>query len=304
MNIDNQNEKDLKTAIVDRIAKENIAPRSKAYWFLLDVSVWGLWALAVLCGSLAVAVLLFASLQMSFELHEVTHNSVSEFIFEWLPLIWIAVLLLMSGLAYFNMRHTKRGYKYSLSIIVLSSISASIIGGFIFHYVGVGYYVDTYLGRSMPMYHSQETFVMKKWQQPESGRLVGRFVENVEPTSLLNFEDINGQVWRINVQELKPMDMQLARSGEKVRVIGVIATGTTNMIHSCAIFPWLFDKPPALKELREQRQMFLDKLENEFSSFITPQSDRRNEKSAERSKDDQSICESWLQALPVYHVNR
>lgn len=291
MNTKHEQEKDLKSAVVDRISKEGITPRGKTYWLLLDVMVWGLWLLAVLLGALAVAVLLFASLQMSFELYEVTHDSTTEFIMEWLPVLWIIVLAVMSAVAYFNMRHTKRGYKYPLSIIVLSSVGASIVGGFILHFVGVGYYVDTYLGRAMPMYHSQEVMSARNWQRPEEGRLVGRFEGEFENIEMLRFEDLNGEVWQVKIADLRPMDMRLVHSGETVRVIGMVATGTERMIHSCGVFPWLLDKPPALGELQEQRQMFMAKLKEE----------NREDKSKKEVDDETKIeklasktCHSWL----------
>ncbi|MCA9366303.1 hypothetical protein KC722_01855 [Candidatus Kaiserbacteria bacterium] len=292
----NAKPRDLRAMIVERIETENIKPHSWWYWLVLDSAVWTLWVVSVLLGALAVSVVLFASVHMSFELYEATHPSSYEFMMETLPFLWLFVLAVMFLAGYYNLRHTKHGYRYSLPLVIASSIGASIALGFLFHALNIGYYVDTFLGRHMPMYESQEHMAGRSWQRPTAGRLMGHFIETDENTEgYVWFKDMDGGEWMVTLGELAPRELKLLSSGDDVRVIGFMATDTPNMLHGCGVFPWLFDKPPVLSELREQREMFIERMQE----MDRPLGERIKEEFRELGQAHDELLEHWCDHMPM-----
>jgi len=65
---------------------------------------------------------------------------------EVLPFIWVIVFGLMAFLAAHNIKHTKRGYLYSITTVLTSSIVLSFAGGSTLQFFGLGYSIDVILG--------------------------------------------------------------------------------------------------------------------------------------------------------------
>jgi heme/copper-type cytochrome/quinol oxidase subunit 2 len=257
-NKDKQPNKDtnsLRDSVLKRIDNEAITPRSRFYWIFQEYGVWTLWALTVLFGALAVAVIEFSSLNSSYALYEATHESFLTFAIEALPYLWLLVFMLLVCVAYFNLRRTKQGYKYPFSHIVFSSLGFSLVGGILLHFAGVGFYLDTYLGRMSAMYESQAEMEMRLWQNPLAGRLVGNYQEDQTI-----FIDNNNHAWQLTTKELRMREQDLLLSGSRVRLIGLPDRDELNTFYVCAVFPWMLAKPPKLKDLQEERGEFMDRI--------------------------------------------
>jgi hypothetical protein len=91
--------------------------------------VWFLWFFSVLFGALAVAVTLYVLMNHQYALYEATHNNLFTFIIEVLPFLWLFIFGLMTLVAIYNLRHTSRGYRYPVSVILASSLLLSLAGG-------------------------------------------------------------------------------------------------------------------------------------------------------------------------------
>ena len=251
----------LRDRLLDRIESEGIKPRSRSFFMCHECMVWSLWGASVVIGSFAVAVSLFVVGHSQYALYEATHDNFITFMVEALPYLWIAIFGLMVYFSMRNMRNTKRGYKYSVTSILVSSILLSVIGGWALHSVGLGYKVDDMMGKTMPMYMSQEKTERKLWQAPTEGRLLGKQVlGTVSTTTTLVFEDSVGQRWQMNVSEMKEEDLQLLASGDVVRVLGEVINLELRIFHSCGTFPWMLDPDMTKKELSKERQAFVDKV--------------------------------------------
>lgn len=249
-----------KDKVMSRIEGERICPRSKAFFKTRECAVWSLWVVSVVVGALAIAVTLFVMSYRQYSLYEATHENFWTFLIEALPYIWIGIFGLMVGVAVYNLRHTKSGYRYPLWQIFGSSMVLSLAGGAGLHVFGFGYFVDHELGEQMNMYASQEKMEMRMWQSPADGRLLGRIVEApLPPMTVATFADVSGKTWQIDVTDLAPHEQELLMREDNVRLIGILDP-VTNLFHSCGAFPWLLDKPASREELSLARKDFEEKI--------------------------------------------
>jgi len=155
--------------IMSRIDEEAILPCPRWQFMCIHSGVWCLWAVSVIAGAIAVAVMFYVGNHARFELYEATHETPLSFFVEVLPYLWVGVFILMAAFAYYNLRHTKHGYKYPFTHIILSSIIFSVAGGVVLQLFGVGYLIDTSLSHGMPTDPSFGRMERKMWQSPAEG---------------------------------------------------------------------------------------------------------------------------------------
>ncbi len=251
---------DLKNSVLERLVREEVKVTPKMWFQCQECMTWVLWAGSVLFGALAVAVVAMVATQSRYSYFEATHNSTFEFVVSALPYIWLVVFAAMALLAYFNLRHTKRGYKYPFAHIIASSLVFSLIGGVLLHVVGVGTMVDRELGKRMPMYMSQEKKELMLWQNPAEGRLVGNITSKDVGTDMVTFVDVDGADWSLEIMELRNIDRRQLFSGEQVRILGITTTSTKATLHTCGVFPWIFNKNMPMAELEEGREGFVNRM--------------------------------------------
>ena len=251
----------VKSNVLNRIECEKICPRSRYFYRCREYAVWSLWFLSVFVGSLAIAVSLFVVTHQQYALYEATHENILTFMVEVLPYLWIVLFGLMILVGVHNLRHTKRGYRYPLWQIVLSSVILSFAGGTALQIFGFGYVVDHALGEQMRMYVSQEKMEQRMWQAPAEGRLLGRqTLATITPTSTIIFADVSGAVWNVDVSELSTGELNLLREEELVKLIGQASNGEVQVFHSCGAFAWVFDKNTTRDDLSSTRQNFIERL--------------------------------------------
>jgi hypothetical protein len=253
-------QKNLKNTLLDRIEREKLQPRSRMFFHSKECVIWALWLISVAVGALAVAISVFVVTHRQYEIYEATHENWFTFMVEVLPFIWVFVFCAMALFAVYNIKHTKKGYRYSVSTILASSIVLSFAGGSALQFFGLGYSIDAILGNQMPIYMSQVKIERQLWQQPEEGRLIGKQVATtVATSSIIIFEDGAGSRWRVEVQELAPKDMTLLASGINVRMLGETMSDPAKIFHACGVLPWMMHKGVTAQQMSDQRESFLQR---------------------------------------------
>jgi heme/copper-type cytochrome/quinol oxidase subunit 2 len=257
----NTQHKPLKQTVFERIEAEHVCPRSRLYFQSRECLVWTLWLMSVVVGSLAIAVSVFVVSHNQYALYEATHENFLTFLVDILPYLWLIVFGVMVLVAVYNLRHTKRGYRYPVPYILASSVVLSFAGGSALQFFGLGYTIDSMLGERMGMYTSLEKHEERVWQAPTNGRLLGRQVfVTVRPTSTVVFADTTGQRWRLNVTELMERDRSLLSTEKRVRVLGTIVNDEVKIFHACGVFPWLMGQNVTLSQMSKEREAFLEML--------------------------------------------
>lgn len=250
--------KNLTQSILARIDTDKVEPRSK-FGLLCTYSFFSVASfISIVIGAVAVAVMVFTSLNMGWEYYEMTHDNLVTFVFNIVPYVWIVVLALTILFGYYNLRHTKRGYRYSLSVAVLGIIGASVVGGFTLYFLKVGYGVDHMTHMMFPNNY-KEAFVMQKemWHEPEMGRIFGVVTAVVEDSFLVR--DIENELWVVETDALPSFDWEYVQPEAEVRLIGVVDVQGKAVI-GCVVLPGIKEMPPSVKEVAERRGQFKSRV--------------------------------------------
>lgn len=250
-----------KGSVMSRIECGEVCPRSKTFFKTRECAVWALWAISVVVGALAVAVTLFVFTHRQYALYEATHDNFFTFLVDVLPFVWIAVFALMVGVGVYEIRHTKRGYRYPMWQIFASSMVLSLAGGAALQLFGLGYAADHMLGERMGMYDSQEKIEKKLWQNPKAGRLTGKAEEQfVPPATMVKFKDVEGTLWWVAVADLSEVELELLGTENPVRMLGTMVNEDESQFHPCAVLPVRAPNEISMHELREDREHFREKM--------------------------------------------
>lgn len=254
----------MKDAVLKRLEAEGITPRSRLYFMAHEYALWGAWGATVLLGAVSLAVLSFSSVYMGYALYEATHENLLTFLIDSLPFLWLMALALMIFAAHFNLRHTKKGYKYPVILVIGSSLGLSVVGGVVLHYLGAGYYFDRFLGEVSGAYESRLEFEAHLWQAPKQGRLVGRaeLPDEAGVIKGLLFTDIDNESWQLIPEDLNERESEMLRSGRKVKIIIATTSQTGAEVYiACGVFPWMMDEVPVIANWKENRDRFVKRLE-------------------------------------------
>lgn len=261
MKSDQQKTKCLKSSVLSRIESDHMCPKSRLFFRSRECFVWFLWLFSVLFGALAVAVTLFVVMNHQYALYEATHDNLFTFVVEVLPYLWLIIFGLMTLVAIYNLRHTARGYRYPVSVILVSSVVLSLAGGAALQLFGLGYSVDHILGKSMKMYVSQEKLEERIWQMPSEGRLMGiKLPSTPGSTSTIVFKDLEGIEWYVSVGELEPYDNELLARQELVKLLGRVIDESSRQFHACGVFPQMVGKDMTMDKMSQERQRFVERV--------------------------------------------
>jgi len=289
----------IKSSVLSRIACEQICPRARM-WFRCREGLWWLgWITTIAAAAVAVAVSFFVVSHRAYSLYEVTHDTFLGFMIDVLPWLWVGIFLVSALGAYVYVRNTKRGYRYSLWLIVGVSVSVSVVCGLALHWWGMSLAFDRLAGYYMPgWYHSQDQLEERFWQQPAAGRLLVRVLVNAESEGVITVVDVEGATWELNTSELFAEDIALLRSGQQVRVLGFVQP-TTLVYHlrACGVFPWRYEHMVSMKQHRHDRAEAVYRLRAHRDAQNVP-----GRKPSDTSSSSDRLCAQLppLQRLPEH----
>ena len=248
---------DLKLCVFSRIKDEGITPKQKWRFLCEESGIWTLFLLALLIGSGAVAATIFSQLHVGWEYYEATHDNTLTFLVETLPHLWLLVLGGMVWFGYYQLRHTKKGYRYPLWGIVVVSIAGSVVGGVVLHSFGYGHVVDHKLGKYIPTHKSALFMQEALWQNPAEGRLYGTLSFG---TTTYTLTDKENKTWQLVVGTASPHDQTLLRVGESVRVLGYASSSDDSYFHICHVVPAPPEEEQSFTEFRERRDQYRSRM--------------------------------------------
>lgn len=259
-NASDTNSSTVKDRVFTVIEEQGVEPRARYVFWCQNWLVWALWGVSIVVGALSVAVLAFASTHQYYALYEASHDNFVTFFFDVLPLLWFGVFAGLLVLAAWQLRRTKRGYRFSLSVLGGSSLIFSLMLGGLFHLGGFGFVLDKRLGEIAPMYESQLKMERKIWQNPAEGRLIGMQRGAAQSSTSVQFIDTAGQQWTVTVTDLTEADVLYLAEGNRVRLLGAQSTSQVAEFYACGVFPWMLDGPMPMKQVSEARQDFVDQM--------------------------------------------
>jgi hypothetical protein len=219
--------------IEEKIDSGKITPLPRWRFKLLRLCFWFLALLSVLVGSLAVAVIMFFFIDYSNHgLFSIPHD-LKELLL-MIPVLWLFVFVLFVALAEAGIKHTKQGYKYSLSKISLLLVLLSIILGCGISLIGVGQMAHEAL-ESVPVYHATVYDSKHVWNRPVAGKLAGT-ISIIQDDNNFSIIDFNGRVWHVRFAT-STKNKILLEASSTVRMVGVLEASTDSfVVHSIHIW--------------------------------------------------------------------
>lgn len=219
--------------ILEKIQQKDIKPIAKWEFLFKEYFIWTIGLASFIFGSFAVAVIIYMVRYNDWGIYKNLNNSLLEFIVLTLPYFWIVILLLFVWLVNFNIKHTKKGYKYSYKIVLLISILASILVGAILYGAGVGQAMDDLFSKNVPFYKHLINRKIDMWSRPENGLLIG--VVHSRDNGMITLVDIRSNYWNVDTDEAEIAPVLILTEGEKLKILGRIIEESLFEAHR--IFP-------------------------------------------------------------------
>jgi hypothetical protein len=225
--------------VLGRIYSERLVPRPRWEFLLKNYAFWGLGALAVVVGALAVSASIFEIQNVDWRLSGATHPDMLSFFFATAPFAWVFILALFTFIGFLYVRRTTHGYRYPLALIALGAILLSLILGMGLYAIGFAGPIEESLGDHPPFYRPILVEERSWWVAPAKGLLGGEVVSVTPTDTSFVLRDFSGVEWTISTDDLRNRDLATIARGGTVRVIGAPATSTSATFHACFVFPWV-----------------------------------------------------------------
>jgi hypothetical protein len=189
---------DISKDTLKKIKEHGIVPRPKGYFLLKRSTVWGLFGLSVLLGSISAGVAIFQIKNTEWELFQHYRHSILEFILLFIPCFWGLFLLGFSIVAHYYFRRTQSGYRYRASTAVAVSVFLSVIIGTGIYATGLSERLESIIEDTLPFYHGVTVHNRMVWMSPDKGLLAGKIVDAKEK-GMIRLKDLNGKEWNVVV---------------------------------------------------------------------------------------------------------
>ncbi len=237
----------LAKSIIGKIKKEKVKPTPKWIFLFRRSVIWGLFALSVLFGSMAVSIILFQWRDMDYAVYREMGSSVAGFLLLALPYFWLALLIGFLALANYHLRHTKSGYRHNVFAIIGLSLVISILFGAGLYAAGISENLEKTF-RRIPYYERLHFGKRMIWNNPDEGSLAGTIIHMGDGRIIL-LQDLKKEPWRVDIQKAKMRREFEIKQGVRIRLIGT-ATGDYKF-KAFSVAPWLrpMEPPPLFRQM-------------------------------------------------------
>lgn len=229
--------KDLIKETVGKIKERKIRPQPRWKYLLKKYGVWFAFGVMVVMGAISFSVAFDLLSQLDWDLHRFLNRSAIIYSLSLLPYFWLILIGAFLMLAFFDLRKTETGYRYSWLKISLVSIGGIFALGFVFFLIGLGGQFNNVLVKDIP-YYGKHMIMTKQsqWMQPSRGFLAGSL--NTISNNKLEVTDLDGNKWNIILDEktlIRPAVNM--RQGERIKIIGI--RKDVNNFQAIEIRPWM-----------------------------------------------------------------
>lgn len=199
--------------------KEKLTPKPKWHFLLKNYVFWLFLIFAIFIGALAVTVMLFMLLDYDWDIFEYLERNFFTHVFFSFPYFWLAVLMLFLAIAYYGFRHTRRGYRYEISKVVIGGLLASFgIGGILFWY-GLDSEIHEMFSKQVPFYNNLVYTKEDIWRFPDKGLLGGEII-GIKDRENFELRDFDGKTWQIQGGVIDWPDDFIFLKGARIKLIG------------------------------------------------------------------------------------
>lgn len=223
--------KDRAESILEEIEKRAIVPIPRWRFLLKWGSLWLLAAIALLVGGLSLATgnaILFSHdflvdhyySTLWFTDHPIIGNIILS-----IPYAWLSLLAVVTFVAFYGVRHTKKGYQYSGKRFIAGFLLVSIVLSIGFNAAMIGEYTSDYFEEHFHGYHELVDYSESQWSDPARGFLGGRVIEYIQSSHRLVLRDFKGGSWNVDISQAKVSSKTSFLPGSYLKIKG-LQTGT------------------------------------------------------------------------------
>lgn len=229
--------KDLIKDTIGKIKKEHILPEPRWRYLARKYGMWLLFGVALIFAgsSLSVAAHLLSGLD--WDLYRFVHQNRAGYLLSIFPYFWAVLLGMFIVGAFFDIRKTETGYRFSLVRIAIITIGSIVVLGSIMFFAGIGGRFNSMMAKGVP-YYGQHMMVTKEsqWSSPQKGFLAGEII--AVSVDELKIRDLKEKRWNIQLDE-KTMTRPSAdiSKGQMIKIIG--AQLDDNDFRAVEIRPWM-----------------------------------------------------------------
>lgn len=207
--------------VLCKIKEEKIEPKSRWRFLLKDYFIWLAFGASVIVGALAFCVALSSIVDNDWDIYRYLSVSPMKHFLLSLPYLWIVLLVLFLGLAFYNYRHTKGAYRHGTFVVLGLSVVGGLVLGSVFHSFGMGRKIDRMLAKNIPLYQNINCCCNRKniWTQPGKGLLGGKIISVVNPDRF-EVEDFVGEPWEVEGINVLWRGSAIPRKGILIKIVG------------------------------------------------------------------------------------
>lgn len=213
---------DLSKNILEKIKQEDIKPKSKFGFLAKNYAFWVAAIFSVLIGALTFAAILFILLNQDLMFFMQARGNSLRFILVALPYFWFAIFSVFIVLAYYNVKHVERGYKFSLPIIIGAYFVFTILLGSLFYTFGIGEYTENMFVQNVPFYGNMVERRQIMWHVPENGLIMGRVIEFDTGKKILLL-DMKQEKWNVDITDAVYPPHMMIRKEMMIKVLGEVS---------------------------------------------------------------------------------
>lgn len=219
---------DIASTVLSRITAENVIPTPRYHFLLRDGVVWTLGIGSVVVGAFGVAAILFTARHSEWQFYQATHDSLFSFLVDIIPYTWIVTLGLFAVLSFEFVRHTKRGYRYQVPVLIIASVGASTLLGTVVFALGAGPFIDQKLGAFIPLHRSLHDTKLGFWNQPDRGLVAGVVTDIATTSDSFTVMSPSREFHTIRMDDLIPADRAQLSVGQTIRVFAPLVERTVD----------------------------------------------------------------------------
>lgn len=242
----------IREHILETLKKEKITPKPRWHFLLKDGFLWFGGIGAMIVGSIAMSVVFFLGANQEGFIAKVLFLSGWREFLSYALILWLVLLILFLGIAWYNIRHTKRGYRFHVAFISMIFILPFLGGAFLYE-VGAGHFTEALVNTYIPSYETVMERRQSLWNHPEQGLLGGKIISFRGENEIL-LRDMIGKDWTIlYLKDFDTKEDAFLEEGVLVRIEGKLIE--KDIFEAYRILPWeLRGMHP--QTMRDQREHF------------------------------------------------
>lgn len=229
--------KNLIENTIGKIKQQQLKPAPKWKYLARKYGSWGVFGLIVVLGSLSLSAGYFIIANLDWDLYRFMHQSMLGYSLSIFPYFWAILIAIFLAAAFFDIRKTETGYRFSWLKISLITLGSIILLGLIMSLFGIGGRFNSMMTKGVP-YYGKHMMVTREsqWMQPEKGFLAGT-INSVSDNEIV-ISDLNRRNWNVQFSEktlIRPsVDI---KQGGMIKIIGKKLG--ENKFEASEIRPWI-----------------------------------------------------------------